>query len=420
MGFFSTGCHILAVQLGSMRLLLLSTFVHRLWNEVISIFVDALISDSIPKGRRSEVFFTSRIVSNLSHLLTPLISFFTFWYVGLTMSHHTSVLTDTDIRDGRELDQENMQVDFWDPNVVKASLQCLTLFWLPQIFTLLAWSEVPPHSPPASPLLDPNRSPHEAQPISLSIGASDVTANHRLTTQMSEGAVRLSEVSEEKGQKFMCLTEGAIPWIVYLSSFAMMAGAGMTVRFLPLFMKTEFNLSPTSLSVLSTCVTITSTICVIALRHVARLLGRAHASLLFTTAGTLCFIALRGTHTTTLALFLYVIRGSLQNATGPIEKGLTMDYTSEANRGKWAAAHSLMSFVWSCSAWIGGHFADVGGYRHTFSVTAVLYVTARVVYIPLLFLVPMQVENEHPSDMGQQTPQAGMGQCLGCDRQIVK
>eukprot|EP00923_Selenidium_pygospionis_P021240 GHVN01036577.1.p1 GENE.GHVN01036577.1~~GHVN01036577.1.p1 ORF type:complete len:384 (+),score=56.50 GHVN01036577.1:14-1165(+) len=262
MGFFSTGCHILAVQLGSMRLLLLSTFVHRLWNEVISIFVDALISDSIPKGRRSEVFFTSRIVSNLSHLLTPIISFFTFWYVSLTASHHTSALTDTDIHGGRELDQENMQVDFWDPYVVKASLQCLTLFWLPQIFTLLAWSEVPLHShartPPASPQLDPKGSL-----TSLSIGASAVPANQRLSTLKENGTNQTSEGSEQKGQTFMCLTEAAIPWIVYLSSFAMMAGAGMTVRFLPLFMKTEFSLSPTSLSMLSTCVTITSTICVI-------------------------------------------------------------------------------------------------------------------------------------------------------------
>merc|ERR1712062_678146 len=91
-----------------------------------------------------------------------------------------------------------------------------------------------------------------------------------------------------------------------------------------------------------------------------------------------------------LVLPLYIVRGALMNARGPIVRAMVMDLVPTEVRGRWNSVQSLSSFTWSGSAALGGYIADVGDYRFTFAVTASVYSFSFLICCLLLFVCPKE------------------------------
>jgi len=165
-------------------------------------------------------------------------------------------------------------------------------------------------------------------------------------------------------------------------------GAGMTVKFFPLFFRFEYGFTPRDLCLL-TCA---YPLCLAAMQRVCLRasvkMGRMQAGILFHFLGTATLFGLCVAKPLYLALPLYFLRGALMNAKQPIQQAITMDLVTSDMYGRWSSIQSIAGFSWSGSAFIGGWVAQSAGYRASFAVTAVVYTVAGLLLFPLMWIFP--------------------------------
>jgi len=179
-----------------------------------------------------------------------------------------------------------------------------------------------------------------------------------------------------------------VPLMIEFCSLITAMGAGMTVKFFPLFFKQDYKFDPIDLNALQASYTLAIALFVQFCRMLSSKIGRCQAALMWHLLGTACLFLLWKAESLPLVLFLYIIRGSFMNAKGPIDQAIVMDCVDTKFRGRWSALQSISRFSWSGSAILGGLLADSHDYRYTFFITGVIYASSAVIYSPLIFLVP--------------------------------
>jgi len=174
-------------------------------------------------------------------------------------------------------------------------------------------------------------------------------------------------------------------------SFITLFGAGMTVKFFPLFFRIDYNFTPLEVCLLSFAYPLSIAVTVELCRRVTKHLGRLSAVVLFHFMGTACLWALCYLRPLVYVLPMYLLRGALMNARGPIVRAIIMDLVHSDMRGRWNSIQSMSGFAWSGSAALGGYLADFSGdYRFTFVVTAGIYTVAFLGYLPLFLIYPKE------------------------------
>lgn len=195
-----------------------------------------------------------------------------------------------------------------------------------------------------------------------------------------------------------------IPYIVTTADFVTDIGAGMTVRFFPLFFISEYGISPAALCcifcVYPLCVSLAMSGC----QKLSNYTGRAQASFVFQCGGILMLLLMTCVNHLPTLIVIFMIRGQLQNAACPVDRSILMDYIPSRHRGKWSSIATLTNMTWSGSAVIGGYLVDQHSYRYikkknrflfryTFIITAAVYTLGVLCYAPLVrqpdFLVPL-------------------------------
>lgn len=171
-------------------------------------------------------------------------------------------------------------------------------------------------------------------------------------------------------------------------------GAGMTVKFFPLFFKVDYGFTPKHLCILTFIYPLAMAGMQRACLKVSQLLGRLNAIVLFHFLGTGCLFLMCYLEAIWLLVPLYVLRGALMNAKQPINTAVTMDLITTEMRGRWSSIQSIAGFSWSGSAFIGGMIAQAHGYRFSFFVTALVYTFSGFLYLPLYFIYPKEREHE--------------------------
>eukprot|EP00920_Eleutheroschizon_duboscqi_P030109 GHVT01073011.1.p1 GENE.GHVT01073011.1~~GHVT01073011.1.p1 ORF type:complete len:691 (+),score=150.60 GHVT01073011.1:72-2144(+) len=229
---------------------------------------------------------------------------------------------------------------------------------------------------------------------------SNVKSNVNTTRATSSSNLRNNSSSSDSSNsanhsisnkyRFACFTTTAVPWILFTSQIVTFAGAGMTVKYLLLFFRTEYRFGPRSCCLLAAGNTVGVSLMTIIIQRVALVTGRAQASMLFTVSGLGCLLALIHVRSAVGVVLLYWLRASLQNASAPIDRSIMTDFVRPENLGKWTALQGMATMTWAVSAVVGGLVADAQSYRATFSITALIYVLANIIYLPLLRLVPVK------------------------------
>merc|ERR1712217_225315 len=99
----------------------------------------------------------------------------------------------------------------------------------------------------------------------------------------------------------------------------------MTVKFFPLFFRVDYHFTPVQVCLLSfaypLCMSGMTQVC----RRVGDRIGRLHASLLFHFLGTSCLWMICYVRNIYIIVPLYLVRGALMNARGPINRAVVMD-----------------------------------------------------------------------------------------------
>ncbi len=179
-----------------------------------------------------------------------------------------------------------------------------------------------------------------------------------------------------------------VPYMVCLNDVVTSIGAGMTVKFFPLFFKNDYGFSPVEVQWLFACYCVSFALFTWLCERMAGFIGRVQATIIFSALGVSCLFALAYVQNLPLVIIVFLLRGALQNSIYPIDRSIIMDFVPSNQRGRWNSLESLSAMTWSGSALIGGYLMDTHDYRFTFVITGWIYMGACAMRIPLLWLVP--------------------------------
>ena len=241
--------------------------------------------------------------------------------------------------------------DQWDISVLHTVLILGFLLMIPANLFLLTWTDIPPsHSPSVQSEAD-----HPFAPA---------------TPKRRRASV--------------------VPYLICFNDIITCIGAGMTVKFFPLFFKNDYGFSPVQLQALFTVYCLSFALFTWLCEKLASRIGRVQASMWFSFSGVTCLFSLAYLDNLPLVILVFILRGALQNSIYPIDRSMIMDFVPSDQRGRWNSIESLSAMTWSGSAVVGGYLMDSHDYRYTFTITAWIYLAACLMRIPLLWLVPKQ------------------------------
>jgi MFS family permease len=243
--------------------------------------------------------------------------------------------------------------DDWNLTVLHTVLVAGFVLMIPANWFLLGWNDIPPSA-------SPSYSPHTEG------------ADHPL-------------LSHPRKRRF-----SIVPYMICLNDVITCIGAGMTVKFFPLFFKNDYGFSPVELQALFCVYCLAFALFTWLCEKVAARAGRVQSSMLFSLCGVTCLFSLAYLENLYLVVLVFILRGAFQNSIYPIDRSIIMDFVPSDQRGRWNSLESISAMTWSGSAVLGGYMMDSHDYRYTFVITAWIYLAACVLRIPLLFLVPKQ------------------------------
>jgi MFS family permease len=329
LGLLAIATTIVALYARSIYLVYFSFVVYGIFFEISSSAGEALFADSVPQGDRSKIFTQKAMLTTVAAGVGP----------GLTFV--TLLLTDT---------------NRWSTEIVSMVLVIGNLMLIPALGAMFFF-----------------RNP---------------------TTETDAAA----EAEEEKGPDAPApaasgacsrfLRPAAVPYIICSADFVTCIGAGMTVKFFNLFFIKDYKFTDADINILQCVYPAVIAGAMGILQKISTRLGRAQTSCASFALNATFFLVLWKAQSLPVLIVIFLIRGGLANGTAPIDRSILMDYVPSEQRGRWNAIESFTGATWSGSAFLGGWLSDSHDYRYTFLITAFIYYSASVVYLPLLAIVP--------------------------------
>ena len=161
-------------------------------------------------------------------------------------------------------------------------------------------------------------------------------------------------------------------------------GAGMTVRFFPIFFKEVYLLSPVTTNVIFGVSFFLTGFFSLSTPRLARYIGKIETIFLVQMIAIICLLLIAEIPPLILVVPAYIFRGAFMNSTSPLNYSIIMDRVPKRHRGKWNALEGVTNgFLWSLSAGFGGILLVQNCFPFLYHITASFYIMAT---LPLLFL----------------------------------
>lgn len=164
-------------------------------------------------------------------------------------------------------------------------------------------------------------------------------------------------------------------------------GAGMSIKFFPVFFRSIYSLQPISVQLIMGLTAIFTGIFTIAAQRFSLRRGRAEMIFVVKFLATLCLIAIGFYPALIMLVPLFIVRGSLMNAAQPLSRSILMDVVPKRHRGKWNSVETVAwGLFWNASAVVGGFLIGNNNFQRCFFITAIIYLIGT---IPILMLIPL-------------------------------
>ncbi|QDZ20459.1 MFS general substrate transporter [Chloropicon primus] len=191
------------------------------------------------------------------------------------------------------------------------------------------------------------------------------------------------------------ITTEMIPWFLFGLNLFFSLGAGMSVKFFPIFFADECGLSPVTLQILYIILPSVVVAFTLIATKLSKTWGRMQVIVCFNFLGighTLAMALMRSQyHNAEVMVTVYLLRCGFQWSTGGLAYSIIADYVPKEYRGRWNTLESISSFGWSGSAVLGGHLVKLSGYSTTFLITAVIQLLGVVLFaLPITPLVALE------------------------------
>jgi MFS family permease len=204
----------------------------------------------------------------------------------------------------------------------------------------------------------------------------------------SESEALLHQENSETGEKpILSKKAKRVPILLVISDIIVGMGAGMSIKFFPVFFRSIYQMQPISVQMIMGSTAIFTGILGILIQRFSVKKGRVEMIFVVKFLATICLIAIGFYPAVILLIPLFVMRGSLMNAAHPLSRSILMDIIPKKNRGKWNSVETVAwGLFWNASAVIGGFLIGDNNFQRCFFITAGIYLVGT---IPILMLIPL-------------------------------
>ncbi len=200
-----------------------------------------------------------------------------------------------------------------------------------------------------------------------------------------------SDAFKQEDESSTLTSSKSVPYIVVLSNLIIGVGAGMTIRYFPIFFYEIYDMAPVLVNLIMGGSFVLTGLFGLLTQRYSLEKGRPLAIFLVQSIAILCLFFISFYPPMTVLIVLFLMRGALMNASQPLSRSILMDYIPKKNRGKWNSVQAIAwGLFWNTSVVIGGYLIELYDYSLTFRITALVYTVGT---LPILLLVPL-VKNE--------------------------
>eukprot|EP00929_Paragymnodinium_shiwhaense_P101052 TRINITY_DN6380_c1_g1_i1.p1 TRINITY_DN6380_c1_g1~~TRINITY_DN6380_c1_g1_i1.p1 ORF type:complete len:490 (+),score=48.32 TRINITY_DN6380_c1_g1_i1:138-1607(+) len=184
--------------------------------------------------------------------------------------------------------------------------------------------------------------------------------------------------------------------VLFGGEIIMALGAGMTVKFFPIFFEDDVKIDPATFNAASASLFGLTAMCTLLANKLAKRIGRLQTVMAGFMIGVCCTFSLGVTQSVYsmhwLMLTIFITRCVSQWSTGAQFGSVIADYTPKATRGRWKALTSICAASWSGSAAFGGWMINALGFGPTFVITALMQASVIPIWALLLPLIAKESE----------------------------
>jgi len=185
--------------------------------------------------------------------------------------------------------------------------------------------------------------------------------------------------------------QSKVVYVMFASDLILGLGAGMTVKFFPIFFKEETRLRPASLQATMGALSVLMIFGTLGAHKAAKRFGRIQVILPSISISILCTFLIGNLtmfYTNAFVMVpLFMIRCMLAWSIGALQGSIVADYTPKSTRARWKALNSVSGMGFSGSAAAGGWIIDNYGFGACFTVTAMLQLMSIPLFCSLLQVV---------------------------------
>jgi MFS family permease len=305
--------------------------------------LEALFADSVPSGTRSRIYTVRQFISMIAMVVGPLLNIVLFSFYG----------------------------DEWDLGILRNVMFFGFLLSLVSLGLMWVFNDAHSLGEESESLIEAAESVGETPEPILKMDSSEMP-NRRLFPKPKRGLLSRIELRH-------------VPYILIICNIIIGLGAGMTIKFFPVFFMEDYDMSPILVQIINALTFFFTGAAGLLAQHFSKSRGRPQMIFSVQFSATLCLIAIAFYPPLWALVIIFILRGSLMNAAQPLSRSILMDIIPKEKRGKWNSFEALAwGLFWNFSAVVGGYLiGSENNFRRNFLVTAGIYVLGT---LPLILL----------------------------------
>ncbi|MCK4848641.1 MAG: MFS transporter [Candidatus Heimdallarchaeota archaeon] len=330
---------VVALLAQSLEMIFLALLFWGLFQGLNRPSVESLFADSVESGSRSEVYAWVHLVRQFGMAIGPLVNIGLFFILG----------------------------DTWDLDVLKGVMIVGILISMASLIILA--------------LYDDRKSLGEESDRIVEVIPQEFDINSQNTNENNHNNNNNNNNSSRKNKSLIIIG------VLMTSNLIIGFGAGMTIKFFPVFFMTIYALSPIFVQMIMAGTSILTGVTSIIAQHLSLRSGRAAMIFIVQGLATACLFIIATYPPIFILVPVFLARGSLMNASQPLSRSILMDVVPKKRRGIVNSVQALAwGLFWNVSAALGGFLIGVDNYALCFIITAVIYVLGT---LPILTLIPL-------------------------------
>ncbi|NPE09948.1 MAG: MFS transporter [Asgard group archaeon] len=320
----------------------IALFLLGLFNALVRPSLEALFADSVASGYRSKIYSWSHLVNQFAMAAGPFFAAILFAIIG----------------------------NEWDLGILKKVMYVGFAVSLIAIVILFIFKD------------------------ERSLGKESEAIAKEVTEEVEEQKSRLAlKVDSGKAAKL-------IPILLVSSNLIVGIGAGMSIKYFPVFFTEEYFISPVWLNIIMGATSLATGLLGLGSQKISLRLGRVQTIFVVQFIATFCLLIIAIYPPFGVLVPFFILRGSFMNAGQPLSRSILMDVIPKKRRGIWNSIEAIAwGLFWNASAVIGGFIVGANNnFNLCFIITTFVYIVGM---IPVILMMPLVGKEREAKDQGE-------------------